>query len=59
MKQTPVINPEWLTKKQAAAQLQVCTKTIERLIQSGKIEARNPTGGMVRISAASIEKFMS
>ena len=57
-KTTKVVNPDWLTRQQAAQLLQITTRTLDRWIAQGLILARKPTSGTVRISAASIDKML-
>jgi excisionase family DNA binding protein len=53
------LDRDWLTVKQAAAYLQVSTRTIARYIDRGTILASQfVPGGTVRISASGIEKML-
>jgi excisionase family DNA binding protein len=56
---TPTLNPDFLTREQAAATLQVSERTIDRYIRDGRLEARKPSARVVRIPAASLERLMS
>lgn len=47
-----------LTKQQAAAQLQVTTRYVERQIASGRLKAYKPTGGLVRIRQSALDDFL-
>ncbi len=58
MKTTPVINPDWLTKKQAAATLQIAVRTLDRYIRNGKIKATRLSKRAVRIPATSVERLL-
>ena len=48
---------EWVTVAQAAAYMQVCTRTVHRWIQSKTLPANKTPAGW-RIAAADIERFM-
>jgi excisionase family DNA binding protein len=50
---------DWLTREQATEILQVTTKTIDIWIKDGRLEARKPAPGTVRIPASAIERLMS
>jgi excisionase family DNA binding protein len=53
------MNHAWITKKQAAEELQVNERTIARWIKAGLLQsAQMVPNGTVRISAASIEKML-
>jgi excisionase family DNA binding protein len=56
--QTPISNPDWLTKKQAAAILQVSLRTIDRYMESGTILSKKLGVRSVRISMNSIDKLL-
>ena len=58
MKTTPVINPDWLTKKQAADIFQVSPRTVDRYIKDGKLQATRLSRRAVRISATSVERLL-
>jgi hypothetical protein len=52
----PVIVPvPFLSRKEAAARLRVSVATIKRLEAAGLLDARRPSPGVVRITAASVE----
>lgn len=54
-----MLDRDWLSVKQAAAYLQVSTRTIARYIDRGSLSASQLVpGGTIRISATSIEKTM-
>lgn len=44
-----------LSRKEAAARLRVSVATIKRLEAAGLLDARHPSPGTVRITAASVE----
>jgi excisionase family DNA binding protein len=47
-----------LTKQQAAAQLQVTTRYIERMVASGRLRAYKTTGGLLRIRQSALDNFL-
>ena len=49
---------EWVSPKEAAAMLGLSTQTIRKWCREGKLESTKPSYNVVRISAASIERFM-
>lgn len=54
------MNNEWITRKQAAEELQVLPATIDRWIKQRLLTASQVVpNGTVRISAASIEKMLN
>lgn len=53
------LDHDWVTREQAAAYLQLTTRSIDRYIASGRIKATQLVpGGTVRISTISIEKML-
>jgi len=62
-KLTRTVNPDWLTKQQAADLLQVSVRTINHYMTTGVIDVakhvRRPTSRTTRIAAAAIEKILS
>ncbi len=54
----PPLSPEWLTVEQAAAWLQVSTKTIRRYIEAGTIPAVNLGGRAIRIRRQDLEAWL-
>jgi excisionase family DNA binding protein len=54
-----MLDRDWFTVRQAAAYLQVSTRTIARYIDRGTLSASQLVpGGTIRISAISIEKLL-
>jgi excisionase family DNA binding protein len=54
-----MLDRDWFTVQQAAAYLQVSTRTIARYIDRGTLSASQLVpGGTIRISANSIEKML-
>ena len=54
-----MLDRDWFTVRQAAAYLQVSTRTIARYIDRGTLSASQLVpGGTIRISANSIEKML-
>jgi excisionase family DNA binding protein len=54
-----MLDRDWFTVQQAAAYLQVSTRTIARYIERGTLSASQLVpGGAVRISATTIEKLL-
>lgn len=50
---------EWMTLQQAAEYMQVSTRTVHRWIKAGRLRiAQVVPGGLVRVSAVSIEKML-
>ena len=53
------LDRDWFTVRQAAAYLQVSTRTIARYIDRGTLSASQLVpGGSIRISVTSIEKML-
>ncbi len=52
------VSPEWLTIEQAAAWLQVSTKTIRRYIEAGSLPAVNLGGRAIRIRRQDLEVWL-
>ena len=54
-----MLDRDWFTVKQAAAYLQVSTRTVARYVDRGTLSASQLVpGGTLRISAISIEKLL-
>jgi excisionase family DNA binding protein len=47
-----------LNKREASARLGVCTRTIERLVTTGRLRAFKPTFGIYRIRESDLTKFI-
>ena len=49
---------EWVSPKEAAAMLGLSKQTIRKWCKEGRLESTKPSYNVIRISTASIERFM-
>jgi DNA binding domain, excisionase family len=56
--QAEAANSAILTKKQAAAYLQVTPRYIERAVTRGRLKALKPTGGLWRVRKSQLDAFL-
>jgi excisionase family DNA binding protein len=60
MTTTTYIQPkQWLTKKEASAELGICTRTLESIIRRGDLKVSKPTHQLLRISRSALDAFMA